>query len=116
MDHFTLTVVKSAKDFDTQGDVRIMGQIKNCNKEYIFAKFTGESLNFMANFYYKSKFDIVFHVNRTPFQLQHTALERMQKLKLFDCLINNASYNQTIDQSIDHDGYFFKWIFIMLPK
>lgn len=39
------------------------------------------------------EYDIHFTLNRVPYQLQHNALEFLQKEKLFKILINQNFYN-----------------------
>lgn len=119
LDFFTLTAVKSPTDSNTDPNfiplsadtsLSVTGQIKSCNKYYIFVRFTGESLGFMSNGHnLNRKFNIAFHVNRTPFQLEHNVLERMRELDLFDCLINNPLYAKACTECIDYDSYFFKY-------
>lgn len=40
----------------------------------------------------QEQYDIAFEINRIVYQLQHNALEFIQKHRLFDILINNPSY------------------------
>lgn len=70
------------------------------NRDYIFVKFGDdedlEDFDDIKERYGNKWFDIFFHINRTPFQLQHYALECMANDKLFDTLINNPIFDNTI--------------------
>lgn len=56
-----------------------------------------DTINSFRNKYPKGLLcDIYFHSNRTPFLLQHNALNWIEKHQLFDCLINNPIYDGKI--------------------
>lgn len=89
--------------------IEISGQIKSCNRDYIFVRFSGNDFSYIHKNCHTELYDIVFHINRTPFQLQHTALEWMQKHNLFDCLINNPAYDtEPTCRDTDYDDYDFR--------
>lgn len=113
LDHFTMTLKPATNVHTSQFiaiDFSISGQIQSCNKEYIFVKFTNENFNSIRNnlVKHKRKFDIVFHANRAPFQLQHTALDCLKKHNLFHCLINNSAYDTMPDCSIEQGNHIFR--------
>lgn len=59
----------------------------------------------------EESFDLLFQVNRLPYQLQHQALDFIQKDKLFDVLINNDNYSRScngVNASNLRDNHKFK--------
>lgn len=109
LDNFTLRPAETSQSADSnKKDTFISGQIKGCNKGYIFMKFTGENFGYISKNCHKELYDIVFHVNRTPFQLQHNALEWMKKHNLFHCLINNPSYDMVLRHPIFQEHFMFR--------
>lgn len=102
LDHFTLRPTNSDKD------ISISGQIRGCNREYIFVKFLNDNFTYISKNCHRELYDIVFHVNRTPFQLQHNALEWFKKHNLYDRLVNNLVYNTIPRRLISHNGFLFR--------
>lgn len=95
LDYF---VLKSHQTFDEQfGFIPSVfcGQIKRKSAEKIFVKMFEESFSDFIEVCTKQTFDIQFCLNRTPYQLQHFALEILHNQHLFDALINNAKYDET---------------------
>lgn len=92
LDHFTLKSVRNSQ-------ISISGRIKGMNREYIFVEIgSDEGLNGCQSLlkrYGDKWYDISFHINRTPFQLQHYALKCMND-DLFDALINNPNFDNAI--------------------
>lgn len=87
LDCFTLTPTQF------ESDTEIIGRIKKADKDWIYLCISDEySLNYVKAYCKEVVFDITFHINRTPFQIQHLALQYMQEHNLFPILINNPSF------------------------
>lgn len=77
----------------------IWGEISNISKEQksviiriLFSR-NGEAVQRIMN----EPLNLLFQVNRMPYQLQHQALDFIQKEKLFNVLINNDNYRRNLD-------------------
>lgn len=85
LDSFTLKPVDSPH-------LSISGQVKHCTKDYIFVEIADRlHLDLLNN--QRKKYDIIFHVNRQTYQLQHYALECLVKKKLFDSFLKHPVYD-----------------------
>lgn len=71
----------------------IWGQVERVRENKIYLEIYRECFNDVRNSYKNTQYDIFFKVNRIPFQLQHLALEFIEKEQLFTRLINNSFYN-----------------------
>lgn len=85
LDCFTLIPRKSP-------NVSLGGQVKGCNKEFIFIEITEKEHSDYLRANLHQFYDIIFHVNRVPFQLQHYALEWIESHRLFNVLLNNPKF------------------------
>lgn len=75
------------------------GTIFKIDYRFIYIKID-ECFDDFRYFYADHTFDINFHVNRLPYQLQLNALKWIKEHKLFEILINNPLFNeQTIVSS-----------------
>lgn len=54
-----------------------------------------DHFEFVLENYRNDLYDILFELNRMPYQLQHYALDFVKKQNLFDILIENDQYYQT---------------------
>lgn len=80
--------------------VSLGGQIKASNKDFIFVEITEKDhCEYLRRNLHRT-FDICFHVNRQPFQLQHHALDWIESHRLFDVFVNNSSC-----EVVDRDFY-----------
>lgn len=95
LDWFTL------KPNPTKRNIAISGQVKGCNKDFIFVDIAEENVDYLKRNCNIESYDIHFHINRVPFQLQHNALEWTRKHNLFNQLINNPKYDQTGEEPFD---------------
>lgn len=85
LDHFTLTNPKWRGSID--------GRIKyNSEKELIIVEISEESVEYVET---TIGYNIEFHVNRLPFQVQHRALDFVKNHNLVEILINNPEYDQS---------------------
>lgn len=77
----------------------ISGQVKTCNKEFIFVEITElDHCTYLLK-HPDRVYDIFFHVNRVIFQLQHNALDWIMNHQLFHLFVNSPEY--------DRDGWNF---------
>lgn len=74
----------------------IRGQVRRFkqNDEKIIIEIV-DNFDFVLRKYRNDLYDILFELNRMPYQLQHNALDFVKKHKLFDILIKNDLYYQT---------------------
>lgn len=77
------------------------GQIKGADKDFIYVVIDEGDFNSLQMHSNKQHFDIKFHMNRLGYQLQHRAIEYMEKHKLHPILINNNAYYSHCDEHID---------------
>lgn len=88
----------------------IHGSIRMKNDDKIFVEIYEKCSDYLQRSCNKELYDIYFHVNRQPYQLQHNALKFMLEHKLFGCLINNPQYDS---DNTDHfgirNGYTFRY-------
>lgn len=78
--------------------ISISGQVKSSTRDYIYVEINEpHHLDLLNN--QQLSYDIIFHVNRQTYQLQHYALECLVKNKLFDSFLKNPKY--------DGDDVFF---------
>lgn len=71
----------------------ISGQVLRVRDKKIYLEIFRESADLVRKSYMHEEYDIHFTLNRVPYQLQHNALEFLQKEKLFKILINQNFYN-----------------------
>lgn len=78
-----------------QTNTLILGRIYKCDENFIYIRITdGFEEILLLNENENQLFDVVFYKNRTTYQLQHSALDRLKEHNLFQILINNAKYAQ----------------------
>lgn len=65
------------------------GQIKRCEKDFIYLEIIEEDFVLLSSNVDKQLFDISSHINRVGYQLQHRALDYLGKHNLHSILINN---------------------------
>lgn len=96
IDHFTLN-----SSLGSQPRIAASGEIKRCNKDFIFIEIVEDDFNDVRNNCERQYFDISFNINRVSYQLQHRALKYMNDHKLHSILINNSEYNYHDDDADD---------------
>lgn len=79
----------------------IFGQILRVRDKKIYLEIFPETADLVRKSYMHEDYDIHFTLNRVPYQLQHNALEFLQKEKLFKILINHTSYRAKNPQKTD---------------
>lgn len=89
VDHFIL-IPKSKKP---PNEKDILGQVIRTREKKIYVEIFKQSMKAVQKSWRDEFYDIFFIVNRTPYQLQHNALEYVNKEGLFTRLINNSYYN-----------------------
>ncbi|XP_055301141.1 putative helicase mov-10-B.1 isoform X2 [Sitodiplosis mosellana] len=72
----------------------IWGQVLRVKNSKIYIEIFPETFNKVQHSYDGQLYDIIFTVNRMPFQLQHFALEFIEKEHLFTRLIHNFQYKK----------------------
>lgn len=98
----------------------IVGQIKTCNKEFIFVEIPeAEHRKYVQN-HPDRVYDIFFHVNRGPFQLQHYALHWLVKHQLFQQFVNSQAYdcdgwNFDVRSAAAEPNYSFRFELAAMP-
>lgn len=98
VDHFILKPVHASH-------MSIEGQIKSCNKDYIFMSIKEkDQFNYLKG-NAERLYDISFHVNRMPYQLQHFALEWIGDHAIHNVLVNNPQYDIKV-RDVDSDELF----------
>ncbi|XP_031638459.1 putative helicase mov-10-B.1 [Contarinia nasturtii] len=93
LDQFYLTLHEKTKSPVEIAPRCYEGHIKSNNKEKIFIEINETFIEEFKSLFTKNSFDIHFVLNRTPFQLQHLALDILHDHSLFEVLINNAKYD-----------------------
>lgn len=82
------------------------GRVKSCDKNFIYIQIGEEDIELTRNYCEKQYFDIIFNINRTSYQLQHRALNYVERHHLHPILINNERYNSyedvDRDELVDH--------------
>ncbi|XP_055301212.1 putative helicase mov-10-B.1 [Sitodiplosis mosellana] len=96
LDCFVLEPHKKSDFFTVE---RYSGQIKRKSAEKIFVQMSEESFSKFNSICMEQSFDIRFCLNRTPYQLQHFALDILNEQRLFTALINNPKYDETGNSS-----------------
>lgn len=81
----------------------IDGRIQVCDQNYIYIKIAEgfEELS-LLNRNSMQFFDINFHMNQTPYQLQLQALDFLVEHQLFEILINNPLHSMTVEEDPMH--------------
>lgn len=88
IDYFTLQ-----SSIGSQPKILASGQIKRCDKDFIYVEIVEDDFDLLRNNADKQYFDIKFHINRVGYQLQHRALKYMGKHNLHSILIDNKQYD-----------------------
>lgn len=102
LEYFSLKPVSSSSG-------RILtGRIQGSNKEHIFLEISEEDVDYLRNNCGQRLFDIHFNMNRIQFQLQHNALNWLEKHGLFSLLVNNPKFDCAEDEVIDAENFIFK--------
>lgn len=105
VDCFTLKSAQSS-------NVSLGGQIKASNKDFIFIEITERDHSEYLQRNIHRTYDICFHVNRLPFQLQHHALDWIESHRLFNVFVNNPSC-EVVDRdfygaAVSEESYVFR--------
>lgn len=106
LDCFTL------KPRPNRADISISGQIKASNKEFIFVEIVQEHVAYLKRNCEIESYDIHFHINRVPFQLQRNALDLIANHNLFQHLINNPKYDEYAKEETElfrEESYTFRY-------
>lgn len=74
-------------------DVEIRGQLCSIDNGNVFIEILPMHLKDLMKLYKIDRFSIEFQLNPTVYQLQHTALDYIDRHNLYDTLINNRLYN-----------------------
>lgn len=96
LDQFVLT---------THENIQFEGRKKSSNLEKIFVEINENCFEKFLKVSVEKSFDIHFVLNRTPFQLQHLALDFIEDHGLFDILINNIKYDCTGNEQTNVNRY-----------
>lgn len=70
----------------------IYGQVQRVRDKKIYLEIFQQSIKQVRNANKNEVYDICFILNRLPYQLQHYALDFIEKEELFTKLINNSYY------------------------
>lgn len=74
-------------------NTEIKGQILRISDKKVYIEIFKESNKHVRRSWQSESYDIFFKLNRTPYQLQHFALEFVKNEQLFTRLINNSFYD-----------------------
>lgn len=74
----------------------IEGSIWRLNGEKVIIEISQKSFDLVLQTHKNELYDIVFMLNRSPYQLQHHTLNRLNR-KLFDTLIRNPGKNGPVE-------------------
>lgn len=99
--HFTLSMKGSVC-----ARVCVSGEIySQLRTTYIDVRISGgnDVLQIIKENYSNAVFDISFHSNRSTFQLQHNALNWMEKHELFSLIIKNPLYDITAEKTFNYE-------------
>lgn len=81
----------------------------NVAGKYVELKMDDESFSHIMELYSDgTPYDIKFHSNRLPYQVQHHALTWFQIHNLFDLLINNPEYDKSYEISLNERNEYAK--------
>lgn len=78
----------------------IWGQVCRTREKKILMEIYQESFQLMLSLYRTESFDIIFKVNRVPYQCQHLVLEFIQLHQLFPKLINNPDFKSESSKGV----------------
>lgn len=92
IDRFILKPKRAVAQNKKKG-VQIWGQIVRLSGQDVIIEIFPESFNHVLKSHRHEIYDIVFTMNRLPYQLQHYVLDFVLKENLFTRLINNSYYN-----------------------
>lgn len=85
-------------------NIMLAGSVFKIDHQFIYIK--TENSDEIQYLYADEKFDIDFHGNQLPYQLQLNALNWIKEHKLFPILIENPLFNEESVVSNDSDCYF----------
>lgn len=74
----------------------IQGQIVRVRENKIYIEIMPKAFAFVKKHHKMEFYDIIFQLNRIPYQLQHYALSFIESQNLFDILINNDQYTESL--------------------
>lgn len=74
----------------------IQGQILGIKEQKIYIDISTKAFDFVKKHHKMEFYDIFFQLNRIPYQLQHYALSFLHSENIFDILINNAQYSESL--------------------
>lgn len=77
------------------GHITINGQIKFIKDGKVVVKIDNDCVSQAIKTPPNTQYNIIFQLNSLPFQVQHSAIDFMQRHQLFSQLINNSEYNTT---------------------
>lgn len=111
IDYFTLQSSVGYKPV-----IEASGRIKRVDKNYIYIQFGENSsengsdrsacrkIDLIRKHCEKQYFDITFNINRTSYQLQHRALNYLERHKLHPILIDNKRYDsyERVDELVEN--------------
>lgn len=95
IDHFTLQ-----SSHGSQHQFMVSGRMKSCDKDFIYVEVVEADVGLLQSYCDRQYFDIVFHMNRIGYQLQHRALRYMEKHNLHSILINNKHYEHVDEDNV----------------
>lgn len=82
----------------SNSEKKIRGQVYRISGKKIIIEIFPESYKLIQKAWKNELYDIFFILNRVPYQVQHYALQFIEKEKLFPKLINNKLYNSKSDK------------------
>lgn len=103
LDYFTLK--------EKYSDMMISGQVKGCNKEFIFMDIADDKECEYLKRNLHSSYDIYFRGNRLPFQLQHQALEWIVNHRLYKNFVNHPNYELITSVVPVSQNHVFRYTF-----
>lgn len=71
----------------------VHGQVQRVRDKKIYIEIFPHSVKYVSKAYKDELYDICFILNRMPYQMQHYALNFIEKEDLFTKLINNSYYH-----------------------
>lgn len=76
----------------------IWGQVVRVKDQKVYIDIFAEKFQRLLNSHISERYDIIFRMNRVPYQLQHYALEFIEQHNLFTRLIDNSFYRCKTEQ------------------
>lgn len=98
----TLAVYFILKPKYTRSSCQIEGRIWRVYEEKVIIEISECTFNFVLKTHEDELYDIIFVLNRLPFQLQHYALNTILQSSnmLFNKLINNSGQNEPVQNQL----------------